>query len=145
MEVRVVCPTCGTRQSESANYCSNCGSMLRPGAPPALHSEQAQALRYRTLVDQLGVATYLAALDEPNTLLYVSPAVAVLGIAPAEWLAAPTRWIERIHPEDRAHVVAERRRAQTGEQRFAAEYRLLAREDETVWCRDEAVLVVVPR
>jgi len=79
---------------------------------------------------------------EPGEMLYVSPqSEAVLGYAAPDWLAAPALWLERLAPEDRDRVVAERVVAQAEGQPFVAEYRLLARDGRPVWLHDEARIV----
>src|SRR5207302_6696203 len=47
----------------------------------------------------------------------------------------------RIHPDDRARIVAESDRANATGRPFVQEYRLLARDGREVWIRDEAVPV----
>jgi PAS domain S-box-containing protein len=55
--------------------------------------------RYRTLVEQLPIVTYIDAPDESLANLYVSPQVSELLGRPS----GPTgeEWAERVHPEDR--------------------------------------------
>jgi len=110
-----------------------------------IQSEQAlrrAEARYRTLVDQLPAMTYISELDASSTTLYVSPQIqSILGFSPTEWLNDPDAWVRRLHPEDRAVVLAEHeRRKQTGEA-FIADYRMLARDGQVVWLREQAVVV----
>jgi PAS domain S-box-containing protein len=102
---------------------------------------QAEA-RYRTLVEQLPAITYIAALNEAGSALYVSPQIEVLlGFGPSEWTADPDFWIKRLHVDDRAAVLREFERSRASGEPFAAEYRLVARDGRAVWFRDEAVVV----
>lgn len=97
---------------------------------------------YRTLVEQLPAIIYTQAIEEPNPIVYVSPQIeALLGYAPAEWLAAPDLCLQLIHPDDYKRVVEENSRTnQTGEP-FNTEYRLCLRDGRTVWVQDQAVLI----
>jgi PAS domain S-box-containing protein len=98
--------------------------------------------RYRTLVEQLPTVIYTAEFGAAGRWHYVSPQIEVLlGFKPAEWLADPERWYKQLHAEDRERVLDEEARSrQTGEP-FRSEYRLVARDGRTVWCRDEALVL----
>src|SRR3979490_2046636 len=78
--------------------------------------EESEA-RYRALIAQLPVVAYSATLDEPSTLLYVSPQIeALLGYTPDEFRRNDEIWPDRIHAGDEARVLAELRPcALTGE------------------------------
>jgi PAS domain S-box-containing protein len=98
--------------------------------------------RFRMLVEQVPAITYIAALDDVGTTLYVSPQVQrLLGFSPEEWLAQPEMWLERMHPEDREPVLSELERSRISGEPFVAEYRLLDRDGRPVWFRDEAATV----
>jgi PAS domain S-box-containing protein len=97
---------------------------------------------YRTLIEQMPAVTYIRALDEVPTTVYVSPQIEhVLGFTPAEWLARPGMWYERIHADDRDRVLAETARSQTTHEPFACEYRMLAQDGTVVWLRDATRIV----
>jgi PAS domain S-box-containing protein len=106
--------------------------------------ERAEALagaerRYRMLVEQLPVATYILAPD--SEVDYISPQIeTILGFTPAEADANDEFWNERLHPEDRERIPALWREARSGNGHFRAEYRMLARDGGVVWVRDEAVV-----
>jgi len=94
--------------------------------------------RYRTLVEQLAAVTYIARLGLEGEWLYVSPQIwTMLGYTPEEWLADPTMWLNRIHPDDRALVASAEDAAIAG-RAFRAQYRLLHREGRIVWVDDTA-------
>jgi PAS domain S-box-containing protein len=99
--------------------------------------------RYRTLVEELPLVTYV---DEPNeraASIYVSPQIEPLvGYSPEDWLADPELFATLLHPSDRERVLAERARAfAAGESSWSGEYRLLSRDGRTVWLQDEALIV----
>jgi diguanylate cyclase (GGDEF)-like protein/PAS domain S-box-containing protein len=69
-----------------------------------LRRAQEAETRYRSLVEQIPVVTYVRATGDAGAL-YVSPRIeAVLGYAPKEWTANPALWLERVHPDDRDKV-----------------------------------------
>jgi len=45
--------------------------------------------KYRTLVEQIPAITYIASLESPGKLLYLSPQIQQLGFPPEDWLADP--------------------------------------------------------
>jgi PAS domain S-box-containing protein len=110
------------------------------------HLAEEQALeaeaRYRTLVEQLPVVIYVQAVDDVGTALYVSPQYErLLGYTVEERLADPLMWMRLVHPDDLERVKAESvRTSRTGED-FHVEYRLITKDGQTLWVRDEAVLV----
>ncbi len=96
--------------------------------------------RYRTLVERLPAITYIAELGAVGRWHYVSPQIeSMLGFSPTEWLADSTNWINRIHAEDRASVLAVEEHFQKHRDLFQTEYRMFARDGRVLWFRDEAV------
>src|SRR4029079_4669039 len=75
----------------------------RAGGPQPVETKLRLAeARYRTLVEQMPVVTFLAALDGGINELYVSPQIeALLGFSQREWLENPVLWYTQLHPEDR--------------------------------------------
>src|SRR5437867_6233816 len=99
-------------------------------------------VRYRALVERIPAITYIAALDDLSTILYVSPqAKTILGYSPEEWTANPQLWSDRLHPDDCERVMAELQRSHAGGEPFRCEYRMLSRDGRAVWFRDEAAVV----
>ena len=100
--------------------------------------------RYRTLVEQLPLVTYLELEDDtdPDLAVYVSPQIEQLtGYTPAEWNADPGLWDRILHPDDRERVIAEDDLSRSTGQPMLIEYRFIARDGRVVWVRDEAVLL----
>jgi PAS domain S-box-containing protein len=95
--------------------------------------------RYRTLVEDIPAVTFLAALDEGNNELYVSPQIeTLLGFSQKEWLENPILWYTQLHPDDRERWHVEfARTCATGEP-FRSEYRFVARDGRVVWVLGEA-------
>ena len=98
--------------------------------------------RFRTLVEQLPAIIYIAEYGAAGHWSFVSSRIQdLLGFSPEEWVADAEAWANRLHPEDRARVLAEEARSRADEVNFLSEYRMLAREGRVVWFRDEATVV----
>jgi len=95
--------------------------------------------RYRTLVEQLPVVTYMNAAQPSIETLYVSPQVAhVTGYEAEEWIGKPGFFESVLHPDDREDVLGAIMHAHLHGERFSAVYRLIARDRRTVWIHDES-------
>jgi PAS domain S-box-containing protein len=108
----------------------------------AKHALGEAMAKFRTLVEQIPAITYIAALDDTSTTLYISPqAETFLGLSPDYYQADSDIWRKRLHPEDRDRVLAELARTRSTGERFSSEYRMIATDNRTLWFRDDAVLV----
>jgi len=101
---------------------------------------QAEA-RYRALVEQLPLTTYINEVGLPLRTTYISPQVeTLLGYPVSSWLTEG--FLERcLHPEDRERVLAEVERTHAVGDEFSMEYRLVAADGRTVWVRDMTTVV----
>ncbi len=107
----------------------------RKRAEQALRTSEA---KYRNLVEQIPAITYIAALDDVSSPIYISPQIeAILGFTPAE-LTDPDKFLGQIHPEDRDRVLTELLLSYAGGGPFVAEYRMIAKSGRVVWLRDES-------
>jgi diguanylate cyclase (GGDEF)-like protein/PAS domain S-box-containing protein len=98
--------------------------------------------RYRSIVEQIPAVTYIDALDDGASTVYVSPQVeTLLGYAPQEWMGDPELWLRIIHPDDRARAVAENQRHNETGESFSLDYRIYRKDGQLVWIRDEAKIV----
>ncbi len=99
--------------------------------------------RYRSLVEQIPAVIYIKAAPPSQQLNYISPQIeALTGYAPAEWIAHPDLWFNQIHPDDRAPFLTENYDNEgTPTAPVIREYRLLTRNGEIRWIRDEAVKI----
>jgi PAS domain S-box-containing protein len=104
--------------------------------------KQAEA-RYRTLVEQLPLITYIDtpySADEAAT--YVSPQIEeILGYGLEEWHANPSFFVEHLHPEDRERVREAQREARLNAEPLELEYRFIAADGRVVWLNDSYTVV----
>jgi PAS domain S-box-containing protein len=104
--------------------------------------KQAEA-RYRTLVEQLPLVTYI---DTPysadEAASYVSPQIEeMLGYSLEEWHANPAFFVEHLHPEDRERVREAQREARLNAQPLELDYRFIAADGRVVWLNDSYTVV----
>jgi PAS domain S-box-containing protein len=98
--------------------------------------------RFRRLVEEMPVASYISAPDATSRALYVSPGiVSLLGYELHEWRARPWLFEELLHSDDRAGVLAAIERAKRTGEPFEDEYRLVHRDGTIVWVQDKAVTI----
>lgn len=95
--------------------------------------------RYRSIVQHIPAVTYIDALDDAASTLYVSPQVEeLLGYTPHEWMADGELWLTIVHPDDRARAVAENQRHNETGETFSLDYRVYRKDGRIVWVHDEA-------
>jgi len=108
----------------------------------ALEQARTSEARYRNLLENIPVTTYIAGIAGSNTTEYVSPQVhELLGYSHEEFASDPALWIKLMHPEDRNHVLAESKRTSATGEPFQIDYRLIAKDGNVVWVEDDAVFV----
>ncbi|MEA2521816.1 MAG: hypothetical protein QOI81_1462 [Actinomycetota bacterium] len=96
---------------------------------------------YRTLVEQIPAVVYVNQVSTEWVSLYTSPRVQDLfGVAPQEYHDEHL-WMELIHPDDRARVLAEDARTDETLEPFEIEYRMVRRDGRIVWIHDFANVV----
>ena len=93
--------------------------------------------KYRLLVEQSPVVVYIDEVGDHWQ--YLSPQVEkLLGITAEELISSYGMYSKRIHPDDAALVYAKTWEGIQQQQRILLEYRILNREDQYIWVRDEA-------
>lgn len=98
--------------------------------------------RYRALVEQIPVVTFLAALDQETQELYVSPQIQeLLGFSQKEWLEDPFLWYNQLHPDDSQRWANEFARTCATGTHFRSEYRFIARDGRVVWVHGECQVI----
>ena len=96
--------------------------------------------RYRSLIERLPMATYVAQRTDRTRLTYVSPQIESITGFPAEaWLGDSDLWRRQLHPEDSERVTSDERgriRGQDGDV-GDIDYRLISSSGKVVWVRDQ--------
>ena len=96
--------------------------------------------RYRSLIENIPLVTYMNSVEEPFTSLYMSPQVeALLGYTPEEWAAKPELARDGIHPDDRERTQLLAREAREQGVPTRAEFRFIARDGRIVWVLDQTI------
>ena len=97
--------------------------------------------KYRTLVEQLPLATYINSVGLPVQTTYMSPQIERDARLPGrDWLE-PDFFVSACIPDDRERVFAEVERTHTTGEDFRLEYRLIAADGRVVWVLDETIVV----
>ena len=101
-------------------------------------------IRYRTLVEQIPMVTYLEAIGEDGQtteFLYVSPQITnLVGYTPDEWMTGDP-WGRHVHPDDIDWLTRLVREHNRTLEPFAVDYRLIARDGRTLWMHDECAVI----
>jgi PAS domain S-box-containing protein len=107
----------------------------------AVEQLRAAEAKYRTLVEQIPAITYIAALEAPVQLLYISPQTHQLGYPPEDWVGDPQGLLAWVHPEDRERVMEQFAKAYGQHAPVRCEYRMIARDGRTRWFLNKANIV----
>jgi PAS domain S-box-containing protein len=98
--------------------------------------------RYRTLVEELPLVTYINGTDENVPVVYISPQIdALMGYSAQEFQADPGAFPRVLHPEDRDRVLEEHGRTFETGAPLRTEYRVIARNGKTIWFEDSGSIV----
>jgi diguanylate cyclase (GGDEF)-like protein/PAS domain S-box-containing protein len=97
--------------------------------------------KYRGLVEQMPSITYIASIEEPGKLLYISPQIGRLGYPPEAWLDDPQGLLGRVYPDDREHVIEQFAGTYEHHAPLRCEYRLIDKNGRAGWFLDEAKVV----
>ncbi|MGZ4149375.1 MAG: PAS domain-containing protein, partial [Actinomycetota bacterium] len=103
--------------------------------------------RWRTLLEQLPVTTYMMDYDAGGEQTvrdrWVGPgALALTGYTVEEWLADDFLWEKSLHPADRARVEAAWTAAERNGGTHEAEYRMLRKDGATIWVHEEMAITL---
>ncbi|GEM_PF-538832 len=101
--------------------------------------------KYRTLVEQMPAITYIIALDEARTIIYVSPQVeTLLGVSSADYQAHPDIWKNQIHPDDVENALGVLDQVQATGNPRASEFRMFSASGALFFFLAETMLVRDP-
>ncbi len=151
LEYRIVLPDGQVRWRSAAGDAltvedGRAGRMIGVGQDITERREAEERLRqaegrYRTLVEQLPLASYVEQLDAESAM-YISPQIAdLVGYTAEEWVSDPNFFARVLHPQDRERVLAGFAEMHESGASFECEYRLITREGREVWIHDSAVVV----
>jgi diguanylate cyclase (GGDEF)-like protein/PAS domain S-box-containing protein len=102
-------------------------------------AEEIMGDRYRSIVQHIPAVTYIDALDDSASTLYMSPQVEdLLGYTPHEWMHDGDLWLRILHPDDRARAAAANQRHNETGEAFSLDYRAYRKDGRIVWIHDEA-------
>ncbi|MDT4290743.1 diguanylate cyclase [Methylomonas sp. MO1] len=107
----------------------------------ALEQLREAEAKYRSLVEQMPVITYIASLETPVKLLYVSPQISQLGYTQQDWLDDPQGLLKQVHPDDLAVTVEAYAYTYEHHAPLRCEYRLRNHDGHHRWFLDEANVV----
>jgi len=102
-----------------------------------LHTAEAE---FRSLVEQIPGIAYIASLDHPGKLLYLSPQIDQLGFPPGYWLDEPHGWLNRIHADDRLDAIEAFAHTYVQHAPLCCKYRLVKSDGQVRWFLDKAVV-----
>ena len=105
--------------------------------------------RLQMLVEGLPAAVYLDRYRRVDGAFigvdYVSPRMETLtGHSTSEFLTDPELWMRLVHPDDRDRVESVNVRRHLGSEPLEQEYRIVRRDGEVIWIREEASIIDSP-
>ena len=101
--------------------------------------------RYRVLVEHIPAVVYVESIDGSAEEFYIAPQVReVFGYDPEVWRWTDDFWIDRLHPDDAARVLAADEATNDTRQEYCIEYRFRTGDGRWAWVHDEAVFVEQP-
>ncbi len=108
---------------------------------------RASEQRFRSLVEQLPVVTYIDDATKHGVTTYISPQFeAATGYRLDEGIgSALDFWLERVHPQDRQKSLQDYNRCFYKGEPLDREYRFLTRAGHYVWLHDQAVRLNDPQ
>lgn len=99
--------------------------------------------RYRTLVEQLPAAVYIAAPTVPRDFLFVSSRIASMtGYLPEFILQNPQEWRSAIFEKDRPRIQEALVRSVASLEPFAEQYRFTTKDGRIIWLEDKATPII---
>ncbi|MDP2178734.1 diguanylate cyclase domain-containing protein [Methylicorpusculum sp.] len=97
--------------------------------------------KYRKLVEQIPAITYMASMEIPGKLLYLSPQIHQLGFASEYWLNDSHGLLKQVHPDDLSVTIEAYAHTYEYHAPLRCEYRLIGSDGKPRWFLDEANIV----
>lgn len=99
--------------------------------------------RYRVLVEQSPAATYIDAIDNSSSTIFMGNRIEeICGYPVSDWINNKDFWLSIVFPDDLEGVIAEHLRTNQTLEPFRMEYRIVAQDGRIIWVRDEAIIVL---
>lgn len=112
---------------------------------PADPSASSIEAKYRALLEQIPAVVFMAYMDRGTSEAYISPEIeAALEYPRKEWLEDPTRWYDRIHPDDKQRWSMETAEMFVSGKPLRSSYRVISQSGRVVWFRCDARMVRRP-
>jgi PAS domain S-box-containing protein/putative nucleotidyltransferase with HDIG domain len=98
--------------------------------------------RYRVLVEQSPAATYVDAIDDSSSTIYISNRIEdICGYPVEDWINNKDFWLSIVHPDDREMMREKNLSTNLTLEPFQMEYRMIAQDGHVLWVRDEAIMM----
>lgn len=99
--------------------------------------------RYQWLIEHVPIILYTVGMNKRQTTFQVGrQCEELLGYPQEEWDRDPQLWFKLLHPEDRERVLSDfLSRSHSRGEAFSSEYRLVTKNGQIIWFRDEGTLV----
>jgi PAS domain S-box-containing protein len=97
---------------------------------------------YAVVLDSARAILWRATLPGFHTTFTSKHGEEILGFPAEAWVANPSLWVDRIHPEDRPWVLAFTSKACKEQQNHDFEYRMIAADGHIVWLRNIVNVIV---
>ena len=99
-------------------------------------------VKYQSLVEQTPAVVFLDQANKSETPVYISPRIETLtGYPPSVWLSDPGIWFRIMHPDDAKRIAEPYRISHTDWVPFSEEYRLIHRNGQIVWVKENTNLI----
>ena len=115
-----------------ADYCS--GALERTFAESRLHESED---RYRILVENSMTILWEADVEKGRFYFIIGQTQDVLGYPTEDWYQDDF-WIDHVHEDDQAKVIAKHRLAAEMEEDYIFEYRMIRSDGDVVWILEQA-------
>ena len=103
---------------------------------------KAAEARYRSLIENIPLVTYMNSVEASFSSIFMSPQIeSLFGYTPEEWAADPELAVRGIHPDDRERIIALGREAREQGVPSRSEFRFIAQDGRTVWVLDQTIPV----
>ena len=105
-------------------------------------SNQSNEPPYKSILENIPVTIYINSIGADASTEYISPQVEkLLGYPRDDFINDPLLWTKILHPEDMQKVLRDHRRIPGTDEHFYLEYRVITKDQNVIWVRDEATLV----